>query len=87
MLTVVQCFSTLIASGNGKRCGELRNILFNVLSSKDEDGIKKLDIFKDDFEKNKIKSSKISSEIAQNIDYLYSDIDDHFFVNDLEKNG
>ncbi len=67
MLTVAQCFSTLIASGNGK----------------DDDGIDKLEIFKDGFEKNKIKSSKLSLEIASRIDYLYSDISDHYFVDDL----
>lgn len=85
MLTVAQCFSTLIASGNGKRCNELRSILYSTLLSKDEDGITKLDIFKDGFDKDHLKASKLSSEIAYKIDHLYMDIDDYFFVNDLEK--
>ncbi len=86
MLTVAQCFSTLIASGNGKRCSELKSILSNILLSKDEDGINKLDMFKDGFEKNQTKASKLYSEIAYSIDHLYSDVDDHYFVGDLVKN-
>lgn len=86
MLTVSKCFSTLIASGHGKRCNELRGILGNILLSKDEDGISKITIFKSSSEKDKVKASKISSEIAKSINYLYDDIADFYFINDLGKN-
>jgi hypothetical protein len=85
MLTVSKCFSTLIASGNGKRCSELRSILSDVLSSTDENGISKTLIFKSKSSNFKHKASKISSEIASKIDHLYFDIDDYYFVNDLRK--
>ncbi len=87
MLTITRCFSTLIASGNGKRCKELSSILSNTLLSKDEDGVLKSLIFKSDHDKYKQKNSQISSEIALKINHLYDDIDDFYFVNDLRENG
>ncbi len=78
MLTITRCFSTLIASGNGKRCIELRNILHETLLAKDINGQIKSVVFKNNTDKN-----AISVEVAGKIDHLYSDIDDYFFVNDL----
>ena len=85
MLTITRCFSTLIASGNGKRCIELRNILHETLLAKDINGQIKSVVFKNNTDKNAI--CNISVEVASKIDHLYSDIDDYFFINDLVHNG
>lgn len=79
--TISKCFSILVASGNGQRCALLREKLKKVwLETDNKSGKLKIRIHK--FEKKSMPETyqAISLELQDNIDCLYGDIDDRYFL-------
>lgn len=85
MMTVVKCFTVLVASGNGQRCIELRNVVRNHLLVNDETGDSKLNIHRFGKLNNPIAYKRICTEIAQKILPLFSDVDEYFFCSEDDR--
>lgn len=79
--TISKCFSILVASGHGQRCPQLREKMHQTLLQPDlESGKLKVLIHK--FEKKTMPETyrSIALELQHNIEHLYIDIEDKFFI-------
>lgn len=85
MMTVVKCFTVLVASGNGKRCMELRDAIRNQLLVNDESGDSKLNIHKFGRLNNPVAYKRICAEMAQKISPILSDVDEYFFCSEDDR--
>ena len=80
MMSITKCFSILVASGNGQRCNDLRDVLRDVLYEVDSDTNKfKISIWKYGKSSEPEAYARISKEVARVVGPLFRDIDDHFF--------
>lgn len=83
MMTVIKCFSVLIASGNGARCVALRNVIRDqLLTVEPISGELKVMIHKYGKVSYPEKYLQISKEIAREISPLFADIDKCYFGSD-----
>lgn len=81
MMTVVKCFTVLVASGNGEKCIELRNALRDQLLVNDETGESKLNIHK--FGKlNNPAYKRVCAEVAKRISPFFTDVNKYFFCSE-----
>lgn len=79
MMSITKCFSILVASGNGQRCNDLRNILRENLYEIDPETNKfKIAIWKYGKESEPEAYVRISKDIAAVVGPLFVDIDDRF---------
>ena len=72
-MKLVECFSTLVVSGNGQKCNDLLSVLHDELYKIDPK-TKKYNIVLWKYENNK----HIAEAIAQNIEYLFDDVDERY---------
>lgn len=86
MLDITKCYSILIASGNGARCNDLRNLLRKELFTLDADtGKHKMVIMKHGRFSMPEDYQRVSGQVATSMSPLFTDIDDHYFSVDLPK--
>lgn len=86
MITLPKCYSALVASGNGVKCGELKNKINSVLLQREPTtGQLKVVLFKFGREKYPDIVRKISKEVKLTIENVVKDVDDLYFGNDLKK--
>lgn len=86
MPTVAQCFSALVASGNGQRCNSLRLEMSSALSEKDEEtGVNKAYLYKYLKDEYPEKHKELRKQVAQLMNWTFRDIDSFYFGNDLSK--
>lgn len=86
-MTLIKCFTVLVASGNGGRCTKLRNVIRNSLLLDDlETGESKLHIHKFGKNNNSDAYNRVCNEVAINISPLLSDIKKHFFCSEITQN-
>lgn len=82
--TLTQCFSALIASGNGQRCNDFKNqIRQQFLSLEEQTGEHKSLLFKYGYEKYPEVHKKLRQEMGGIISSLVEEMDLSFFGNDL----
>lgn len=82
--TIAQCFSALIASGNGQRCNEFKHMIHQQFLAVDEEtGEHKSLIFKYGYEKYPEVHRKLRQEMGGIISSLVGGMDLRFFGNDL----
>lgn len=82
-MSVIRCFSVLVASGNGARCGKLRDSIRNeLLISEPTTGQLKVTLHKFGKVSNPELHFQISKDIARKISPIFADIDKHFFCQD-----
>lgn len=80
MMSIIKCFSILVASGNGQRCNDLRDSLRKELYEVDPETEKfKIAIWKYGKKSEPDAYVRISKNIAVAIKSLFHDIDDHYF--------
>ncbi len=80
MMSIIKCFSILVASGNGQRCNDLRDSLRkNLYEIDSETGKFKVAIWKYGKKSEPEAYTRISKDIAVAIGHLFKDVDDHFF--------
>ena len=84
MPTLTQCFSALVASGNGQKCNEFRSIIRDrFLVIEENTGKHKSFIFKFGYEQHPTIHKKLRMEVGKMISSIYDDIDPVFFGPDL----
>jgi len=85
-MQLLQCFSILLASGQGNKCAILKNILQQELLLKDKGSIEPK-VFKHKFEKlsDPEGHKKLRIALAKKIIPLFSNVDRYFFGSDLKK--
>lgn len=80
MNSIIKCFSILVASGNGNRCGHLRDVLHHNLISLDEETKKsRIELYKEHGEE----SDRIGAELYEDVRVLFYDVPSRFFAADL----
>jgi hypothetical protein len=88
MPTLAQCFSALVASGNGLRCNEFRDrIRQKFLVLNEETGQPKSVLFKYGYDQYPRLHKQLRIEMGQIISSLADDLDPVFFGPDLETNN
>lgn len=75
-MSITKYFSILVASGNGQRCNELREIIRNEFYHAD---------LRHNQNDEKGKKKKISRHLAKQITPLFKDVSDYYFSIDLSK--
>jgi hypothetical protein len=84
MLDITKCYSILIASGNGGRCNDLRDLLRKELFTIDEStGKHKVVIMKHGRRSMPDDYNRVSKQIATVMSPLFMDVEDHYFSVDL----
>ena len=79
MKSIVHCFSVLVASGNGQRCNDLKEVLRDNLYEIDAKTDKhKVAIWKFGRHSSPEAYKRISIEVAVAVEHLFKDVDDHF---------
>lgn len=85
-MTLIECFSVLVASGNGQRCNKLREVVREHLLTEDEvTGEIKVRIFKFGRTSHPDLHSKIASELARKVSVIYTDINGSYFRHNMDK--
>jgi len=80
MMTIVKCFSVLVASGNGQRCNELRKAVRESLLEVDEETDKfKVTIIKYGRQSMPKAHERVATDLARDIGHLFTDISDHYY--------
>ena len=75
-MTIVELYSTLVASGNSNRCNDLRSTLRSKLIISDEiTGLSKIEIFKYQKRKYPKEFRLIATEVKDAVVPLFTDID------------
>lgn len=83
MMTIIKCFSVLVASGNGSRCIDLRKSIHEHLLSIDEPTEElKVTVFKFGKKKYPEDYKRISTELTKIVSPLYTDVSSKFFGDD-----
>ena len=86
MLTVIKCFTILVASGNGNKCCELRSRIRDQLSTIDrETGWTKVMIHKFGQETYPGAYKRVCEEVAKSIRPIISNIDERYICSDNGK--
>lgn len=75
MLSIVKCFSVLVASGHGERCKNLKGILHQELNCLDETNQNKVIFYKFHKASNPSLHQQICISLANEAASLYKDID------------
>lgn len=84
MPTVAQCFSALVASGNGQRCNSLRQEMYSTLTETDtETGVNKAYIYKYMKDEYPEKHKELRKQVAELMNWTFRDIDSFYFGNDI----
>ena len=79
MKSIVHCFSVLVASGNGQRCNDLKEVLrANLYKVDAQTDTHKVAIWKFGRRSNPEAYKRISMEVAVAVEHLFRDVDDHF---------
>jgi len=79
MISIVHCFSVLVASGNGQRCNDLKELLRENLYEVDSKTAKyKVAIWKFGRKSEPEAYKRISMDVAIAVQHLFKDVDDHF---------
>lgn len=79
MTSIVHCFSVLVASGNGQRCNDLKEVLRENLYEIDPLTAKyKVAVWKFGRQSEPEAYRRISKEVAVAVQHLFMDVDDHF---------
>jgi len=82
--TLAQCFSALIASGNGQRCNDFKNQIHqHFLEVEPETGEQKSLLFKYGYDKYPEVHKRLRQEMGGIISSLVEEMDLSFFGNDL----
>lgn len=85
-MTLIKCYSVLVASGNGYRCKDLRYIITDELNTQDEVTSKsKSQIFKYEKKSNPKDFLRISNELTMRVASLFTDVSEHYFADDINK--
>jgi len=80
MMSIIKCYSVLVASGQGQRCNELRSVLRKNLWEIDSATDKfKIAIWKYGKKSEPEAHLRIANGVAVAINCLFNDIDDRFF--------
>ena len=80
MVSIIHCYSILVASGNGQRCNDLGDVLRKTLYEIDPETNKfKLAIWKYGKQSEPEAHMRISKSVGRAIEPLFKDISDHFF--------
>lgn len=80
-LSVIKCFSILVAAGKGHRCNQLKNILSDTLLQQEQTtGLSKGWIFKYGRNEHPDLHLKFRQEIAQECNDLYLDVPSYVFL-------
>lgn len=86
MPTVPQCFSALIASGNGQRCNNLREVLRNALSGNDPvSGLPRSVLYKYHKHNFPEQHKQMRQLVAGVMNPFFDGVDRFYFGNDLRK--
>ena len=84
MLSVIKCMTILVASGNGIRCNDLKEVLRNHLLTRDEEtGEMKVLVHKFGRYDFKEDHERICREVGSIIFPIMKGINKHFYCSDL----
>lgn len=84
MVTLTQCFSALVASGNGSRCNGLKNDLQAVLLDTDDSGQIKSYVWKFGKEQFPNKQKELKGVVAEIMNDFIHDVDIFYFGEDIK---
>ncbi len=85
-MKISQCFSALVASGQGQRCNEFKGLLHGNLIITDEESGEPLSvIFKYGKDKHPEKYKNACKTVAHIMNFVSEDVDEYFFGEDLKK--
>lgn len=86
MMSIIKCYSVLVASGKGSRCNDLRKVLRDNLYTIDKSTNKfKIAIWKYSKNSEPDAHARIAKGVAIAIEPLFADIEEHFFSIDNPK--
>jgi hypothetical protein len=87
-MRISQCFSALVASGQGQKCNEFKGLLHgNLITTDPESGLPLSILFKNgkrDFPKQ---HKEVCKQVAAIMNFVSSDVDEYFFGEDLKKDN
>ena len=88
MPNLVQCFSALVASGNGQRCNSIKEKMQSAFSDTDQTTkLHKSLLYKFGKEDHPEQHKKLRMEVASILNPMFEGVDAFYFGDDMEHNN